>query len=107
MRSFSAVFLLMLMLASTAHAQLMRALPANGKLGVTGESMVLPSVRIGNQVLRLAPGGVILDQNNRTIVHAHLPQQATVLYTQDNLGQISRIVVLTPEELARIQAGKK
>ena len=97
-----------LMLAAPGHAQLTRVLPANGKLGVTGPQQVLPTVQIDKAVLRLAPGGRIIDQNNRTIVHAHLPQQATVLYTLDNQGDISRIIILTPEEIARIkQAGKK
>lgn len=90
------------------HAQMTRILPANGKLGVTGEPRVLPAVQIDKQVLRLAPGGRITDENNRSIVHAHLPAQATVLYTLDNQGDISRIIILTPEETARIkQAGKK
>jgi len=67
-----------------------------------------PSCKTARQVLRLAPGGRITDENNRSIVHAHLPAQATVLYTLDNQGDISRIIILTPEEAARIkQAGKK
>jgi hypothetical protein len=78
------------------HAQMTRILPANGKLGVAGEPRVLPAVQIDKQVLRLAPGGRITDENNRSIVHAHLPAQATVLYTLDNQGDISRIIILTP-----------
>lgn len=108
MRTLLGGLALTLALALPAHAQMTRILPANGKLGVTGEQRVLPAVQIDQQVLRLAPGGRITDQNNRTIVHDQLPVQTVVLYTLDNQGDISRIFILTPEELARIrQAGGK
>jgi hypothetical protein len=108
MRTFLGGLALSLALALPAYAQLTRILPANGTLGITGEQRVLPSVQINQQVLRLAPGGRITDHNNRTIVHDQLPAQAAVLFTLDNQGDISRIFILTPEELARIrQAGGK
>lgn len=108
MRTFLGGLALTFALVLPGHAQLTRILPANGKLGITGEQHALPAVQINKQVLRLAPGGRITDQHNRTIVHAHLPPQATVLYTLDNQGDISRIIILTPDEVTRIQqAGKK
>ena len=77
-------------LATTSHAQLQRLLPANGKLGQAyGQQHQYPLVQINKDVLRLAPGGVIVDQNNR-------------------FSEISRIILLTPEEQARLeQAGKR
>lgn len=90
------------------YAQVMRLLPAAGERGKTGASQPLPNVKIGNKVLRLAPGGVIYDQHNRSIVHAHLPVAAEVLYTKDQGGNIQRIYILTEQEQARLaQAAKR
>ena len=93
---------------ATVYAQVMRLLPANGERGKTGASQPLPHVTIGSRVLRLAPGGVIYDQQNRSIIHAHLPVAAEVLYTKDQSGDIQRIYILTDQEQARLaQAGKR
>lgn len=94
---------------SPAAAQVQRLLPANGKLGqLVGQQHQYPLVQINREVLRVAPGGVIVDENNRFIVHGALPANADVLYVLDSRGQVSRIILLTPNELARIeQAGKR
>ncbi len=93
-----------LALAVPGYAQMPRALPANGKLGeLAGQQHPLPMVQIDRAVLRLAPGGRIIDQNNRSIVHGALPPNAQVLYVQDPNGDISRIFILTPEEVTRVQ----
>jgi hypothetical protein len=90
--------------AATGHAQLQRLLPANGKLGrAYGQQQPYPLVQIDRKALRLAPGGVIVDQNNRFILHGALPAEAAVLYVLDNGGDISRIIILTPDELTRLQ----
>jgi len=108
MRIVLPVLALAFALATTSHAQLQRLLPANGKLGQAYGQQQYPLVQINKDVLRLAPGGVILDQNNRFIVHGALPAQAAVLYVVDNRGEISRIILLTPEEQARLeQAGTR
>ena len=100
-----------LALAAPGHAQLQRLLPVNGKLGhLVGQQHPLPLLEINKEVLRLAPGGLIIDQNNRTILHGYLPTYAQVLYVLDPRGEVSRIVILTPEELARVeqaQAGRR
>ena len=104
MRILLPVLALAFALATASHAQLQRLLPKNGKLGLAyGQQYQYPMVKINTEVLRLAPGGVIVDQNNRYIVHGALPAQAAVLYVVDSVGQISRIVLLTPEELTRLQ----
>ena len=109
MRILLPALALALALTTTSHAQLQRLLPSNGKLGQAyGQQHPYPLVQINKDVLRLAPGGVIVDQNNRFIVHGALPAQAAVLYVVDSVGQISRIILLTPEEQARLeQAGKR
>src|SRR5688572_7256143 len=92
----------------SAYAQHVRMLPAQGERGTLGENQPLPLVKIGSKVLRLAPGGVIYDQSNRSIVHAYLPAAANVLYTKDLNGHIQRIYILTEQEQARLdRAGKR
>jgi len=90
--------------ASASHAQLVRTLPANGKVGeLAGQQHPFPLVQISNKVVRLAPGGLIYDQENRTIVHGSLPESASVLFVVDANGDVSRLYLLRPEELARLE----
>jgi hypothetical protein len=81
----------------TSHAQL-RQLPINGKRGVTGAQLPLPQVAIGRNTLQLAPGGLIFDAQNRTIVHASLPVGVNVWYQLNSAGQIQRMYILHPNE---------
>jgi hypothetical protein len=93
--------------ASVAHAQEIRQLPVNGKRGKTGDQKPLPQVVIGRETFVLAPGGLIYDTHNRTILHQALPVGADVWYQANNQGQLQRIYVLRPEERARLDAGRK
>jgi hypothetical protein len=93
--------------ATTGHAQLSRQLPADGKLGeLVGQQQPFPLLQINNQVVRLAPGGRIYDQHNRTILHTVLPERATVLFVQDMNGDIARVYILRPEELEQLQRAR-
>ena len=109
MRKYLLLLILYSLFACTAaYAQHVRMLPAQGERGTLGESQPLPLVKIGSKVFRLAPGGVIYDQSNRFIVHAHLPPDAAVLYTKDLNGDIQRIYILTEQEQTRLdRAGKR
>ena len=100
----SLLLLGLLIACQTAQAQFVRFLPPVGERGKTGETLPLPDVKIDRRVLRLAPGGVIVDQNNRTILHAHLPVGAEVFFTRTQTGDIQRIYILTAEEQARLKA---
>jgi hypothetical protein len=92
---------------ATSNAQLSRQLPANGKLGdLVGQQQPFPLLQINNQVVRLAPGGRIYDQHNRTILHTFLPERATVLFVQDMNGNISHVYILRPEELGQLQRAR-
>ena len=91
--------------AATGHAQL-RTLPANAKRTNVGEPQVLPYVELGGKVVRLAPGGVIYDENNRTIVQGALPAHADVVFTTDMNGDVARIYILTPQEQAQFNQRK-
>ena len=102
MRKAVWIMALLLALVATVHAQLPRQLPSNGKLGELAGKQPYPLVLIGGKTLRLAPGGRIFDQHNRTIVHEALPEQAAVLFVDDMNGDISRIYILRPEELEQL-----
>jgi hypothetical protein len=95
---------LILCVSTVAHAQsvLERPLPAKAERGPLGDPQPLPMVQIGNRVLKLAPGGLIFDRHNRTILHQNLPPGADVLYTRDMNGDVQRIYILTEQEQARL-----
>jgi len=94
-----------MLLAGISSAQL-RTLPANAKRATTGQQHPLPFVELGGKVAKLAPGGVIYDQNNRTIVQGALPPGADVIFTTDMNGDIARIYILTPFEQAQFDQKK-
>jgi len=98
--------LLLTFLVCAAPALAQRALPADAKRATIGDRHALPMVQIGSEVLRLAPGGIIIDTNNRTITHGQLPPGAAVLYVTNKHGEVLRIVLLTPEEQARLDRAK-
>ena len=90
-----------LLAVSVAHAQL-RTLPANAKRATVGQQQYpLPYINLGGVAVKLAPGGVIYDQNNRSIVHGALPPGADVAFVIDMNGDIGRIYILTPQEQAQ------
>lgn len=107
MRTFVAAAALAFVVASPVLAQVPRLLPANGKVGHVGQAQQFPLVEIDRKVLRIAPGGVIVDQNNRFIVHSALPANSDVLYVLDARGDVSRIILLTANELAQQTAKKR
>ena len=95
---------LVFLIASASFAQLARLLPANGKLGeMVGQQHPFPLLEIDNKVVRLAPGGVIYDQQNRAILHNQLPPSSPVLYVADSKGEIMRLYLLRPDEVARLE----
>ena len=89
-----------------ARAQLQRNLPAGGVVGVlaANPNLPLPMVQIDSRAFRLAPGGTIVDQNNRTILHAQIPPQAAAYILFAGNGEIQRMFLLTPDELQRLRA---
>jgi hypothetical protein len=102
MRKAVWIVALLFTFAATAHAQLPRQLPSNGKLGELSGKQPYPLVLIGGKSLRLAPGGRIFDQHNRTLVHDALPEEGAVLFVEDANGDLSRIYILRPEELEQL-----
>ena len=90
-------------LAASAHAQVGRMLPANGKLGELGQQQPFPLIQIGAKVMRLSPGALIFDANNRTILHNALPERAQVLYLEGAGEEVTRIYIMRPEELELVK----
>lgn len=91
-----------LLLAGNAHAQL-RTLPANAiRATVDQQQYPLPYISLNGTVVKLAPGGVIYDRNNRSIVHGALPPGADVVFTTDMNGDVARIYILTHLEKAQL-----
>ena len=85
-------------IGASAYAQV-RTLPANAKRVTVGhQQFSMPYVALGNRQVKLAPGAVIYDQQNRSIVHGALPPGADVVFTTDMQGDVSRIYILTPSE---------
>ena len=68
---------------------------------------MLPMVMLNTEAHRLAPGGIIFDTANRRITQGQLRPGSEILYELDRNGEILRIVVLTPEEEARLDRAKK
>jgi hypothetical protein len=89
--------------SAAGYAQVMRLLPVKAERGKTAESQPLPLIKIGSRILRLAPGGLIFDQQNRTILQQHLPGNAEVLFTRDQAGDIQRLYLLSDQEIVRVQ----
>jgi hypothetical protein len=104
MRKWTWILALAAMVVTAGHAQTFRQLPANGQLGeLTGQQQPFPLLQINDQLVRLAPGGRIYDENNRLIVHGSLPPSATVLFVQDVRGEVSRVYILRVDELEQIR----
>ena len=105
MRQLLALSLTVILLTTgVAYAQL-RTLPANAKPAKVGaQRLPLPYINFGGTApFKLAPGGVIYDENNRYILHEALPPGADVVYTLDMNGDIARIYILTPQEQAQVK----
>ena len=98
------VLALALAFATSVHAQLARQFPPDAKLAeLVGQKQPFPLLELDDKVLRLAPGGRVIDEHNRVILHSYLPKQAHVLYVLDMNGDVSRVYLLRPDELKEAQ----
>ena len=97
---------MMLALAGGAHAQLTRNFPLDSKLGEL-TAINYPTVEISGQTLRLAPGGQIRGKNNLIVLPTAVTAGGTIRYQMEFTGNVSRIWLLTPEEVVRAQQEEK
>lgn len=100
------LMLLLTFLVCAAPAWAQRVLPADAKRAQVGEPLALPMIQLGSETRRLAPGGIIIDSNNRSVTHGQLPPGSEVLYRLNGSGEISRIIILTPQEQVRLDSAK-
>ncbi len=85
-----------------AYAQF-RTLPANARHAVTGEQLAMPYVTLNGKQAKLAPGAVIYDENNRSILQGNLPPHLHVVFNADMNGDVSRIYVLSATEWQQME----
>lgn len=99
-------FLAALAPAPAAHAQLLRTFPEKARLG-RFEMRIFPEAVFDGSTVRLAAAARIHDTNNRIVMPASLSGTHDVLVEDDPSGQIGRVWILTPEELAAARERKK
>ena len=101
-----ACFAAMLVLAGVTQAFAERTFPAQATRGDLN-AYAYPSMKIGDNIYRLAPGSRIFNQQNLIVMPASLQiQTAPVMYLLDMSGDLSRIWLLTSEEAARLPVSK-
>jgi hypothetical protein len=91
--------LLVFLLLFTMVAHAGRILPQNVRVGQLNGA-AYPEVRIGGEVLWLAPGARIYDTFNRIMVPTSMPQSGKVFYQLDSSGLLIQMWLPTPEEEA-------
>jgi hypothetical protein len=80
--------------------QPLRTIPAEAKRGRITHIQAM-DVTVDGRRVRLAPGVLIRDANNRFVLPAEIPADAAVGYLTNLEGQIDRVWILTPAEAAR------
>ena len=97
----------MLCLGLAAHqvADAQRTLAPDAKY-IAKAQFNYPFVKVGKQVLRLAVGSKIYNEQNLIIMPNTAPRSADVLYKVDTNGEISQIWILTPEESKAVSSRK-
>jgi len=68
---------------------------------------VFPEAALDGQPVRLAAGARIYDQRNMIVMPASLSGSFDALVERDPVGDISRVWLLTPEELRAAQARER
>jgi hypothetical protein len=97
MASVAGYMFLALSLLSSFGALAQRTLPPDGKY-IKAAEFNYPFVKLGKQVLRIAVGGKIYNEQNLIIMPAAAPGKANVWYKVDFNGEVSQIWILTPDE---------
>lgn len=89
-----------------ARAQLQRSFPEKARLGRL-EMRIFPEAVLDGETVRLAAAARIHDANNRIVMPASLSGTYDVLVADDASGQIARVWILTPAELAAARERSK
>ncbi len=81
------------------HAQVIRSFPATARLGRL-EMRIFPEAVLNQEPVRLAASARIHDADNRIVMPSTLSGALDVLVERDAFGQVARVWILTPGELA-------
>ncbi|MFO1300576.1 MAG: hypothetical protein U1F17_09365 [Burkholderiaceae bacterium] len=92
--------------AKPALAQLPRSFPPAARLGRL-EIRVFPEATLNGEPMRLAAGARIYDQRNMIVMPASLSGSFDALVERDPVGNVGRVWILTPDELAAAQARER
>ncbi|WP_349251924.1 hypothetical protein [Azoarcus sp. L1K30] len=85
--------------AQIASAAMLRPIPgAAKKVEMTFVGGM--QVAVGDSVRTLSPGAQIRDTSNRIVLPSYVSGKYIVRALTDNYGQIHRVWILTPEEIA-------
>ena len=87
-------------LASSAAQAQFRTITPEAKRGVMSHVQGM-TVELDGKQAQLAPGAQIRDDRNMMIVPVALPPGVVVKYLLDDLGQVSRVWILSPQEAAQ------
>ena len=90
---------LLVFYAGSAFAGLPRALPAEAKK-VVMHFVGNGAVSVGDKALKLSPGAQIRDADSRLMLQGAVRGEFKVRAAIDINGQVSRVWILTPEEIA-------
>jgi hypothetical protein len=85
------------------HAQSQRPLPASARLA-DFEMRQYPEILLNGELARMSAGGQIRDAQNRIVMPAGISGTHPVLYERDPSGQVSRIWILTADEVKAAKA---
>jgi hypothetical protein len=85
------------------HAQSLRPLPATARLA-DFEMRQYPEILLNGELARMSAGGQIRDAQNRIVMPAGITGTHPVLYERDPSGQVSRIWILTADEVKAAKA---
>lgn len=97
-----ALLVCLCLFAAGAHAQL-RNIPEQAKDGAIShlQDMI---VAIDGVAVRLAPGVLIRDQDNRLLLPTAIPAGAQIKYLLDAEGLVRQVWILTPDEAKQAAA---
>jgi len=92
-------FLLQLLTASAnSRAQTLREVQPDTFIARTNTQRVYPEISLNSKTYQLAPGGRIIDSNNRSLTHNQLISNAPVALRLDTNHQISLLWLLSESE---------
>jgi len=102
--SLAALVGLALAWSGTTHAQV-RTFPANSqqvRIGEVGNGLVV----INGNTLKLAPGLLVFNENNRTIVRSRIPAGVVARVLVNTRNEIQRVWILTVDEIEAAPQGQ-